>query len=62
MSSRPFTPPPEPERCCAVLVMRATAFRARCWGKRMSGYDLCRDCRESEVLGIRVSRVKAGSK
>ncbi len=54
--SRPFTPPPEQSRCCAVTW--AGYYAARCPARRAHGSDVCEEHRASEAAGRQIRRVK----
>jgi hypothetical protein len=54
--TRPFTPPPNPARCCAVTW--EGYYAARCPERRAPGSDVCAEHRAAEAGGRRVRRVK----
>ncbi len=53
--TRPFLPPPEAERCCAVTWEGYYAARCPYW--RVKGFDVCETHRTAESKGKRVKRV-----
>jgi hypothetical protein len=53
--TRPFLPPPEAARCCAVV--SRNGFSARCPRRREWPSDLCRRCEEQALKGQRIVRV-----
>ena len=54
--TRPFTPPPDPDRCCAVTW--EGYYAARCPSRRAPGSDVCETHRVAEAEGQKVRRVK----
>jgi len=54
--TRPFLPPPEDVRCCAVTWV--TFYAARCPNLRAPGSDVCEEHRAAESKGRRVRRVR----
>ncbi len=55
MSTRPFLPPPDPDRCCAVTW--EGYYCARCPNLRAPGSDVCEEHRAAESKGRQVRRV-----
>ncbi len=53
---RPFLPPPEMARCCAVTW--ETYYAARCPYLRVKGSDLCQKHWDLMLQGRKVRRVK----
>lgn len=54
--TRPFLPPPDPERCCAAWW--CGYYTARCPGRRLKGSDLCKTHRDQLEAGQPVKRVR----
>jgi hypothetical protein len=54
--TRPFTPPPDADRCCAVTW--EGYYCARCPNRRAPGSDVCAEHRAAEARGRRVRRVE----
>lgn len=56
IQSRPFTPPPDAERCCAATW--CGYYNARCPFRRVEGSDVCREHLAQLALGLTVKRVR----
>jgi hypothetical protein len=56
MTTRPFLPPPDPDRCCAAAW--SGYYMARCPYRRAPGSDVCEAHRAVEAKGRSVRRVK----
>jgi hypothetical protein len=54
--TRPFTPPPDVLRCCAVTFCGIS--RARCPARRAPGSDVCEEHKDAEGKGRWIVRVK----
>ena len=54
--TRPFLPPPEQSRCCAVSWQGYYCARCPYW--RVKGLDVCEAHRDQEAQGQRVRRVE----
>lgn len=54
--TRPFLPPPDSKRCCAITFCGIS--RARCHALRAPGSDVCEEHRAAESRGRMIARVK----